>query len=105
MSSNLILMRHGASVWNQQNLFTGWVDVPLSAKGIQECIAGGKKIQNEPIDVIFTSALLRAQMTVALALLDHASGKVPVFQHPGKAWSEIHSEETLKKTIPVYIAQ
>jgi 2,3-bisphosphoglycerate-dependent phosphoglycerate mutase len=104
MSAKLILMRHGESVWNQQNLFTGWVDIPMNQKGIEESIEGGKKIRDEPIDVVFTSALIRAQMTVALALLNHASGKVPVFQHPGEAWSQIHSESTQKQTIPVFMA-
>jgi 2,3-bisphosphoglycerate-dependent phosphoglycerate mutase len=104
MGSKLFLMRHGESVWNRQNLFTGWVDVPLSSHGIQECIEGGKKLRQESIDVIFTSTLVRAQMTVALALLDHPSGKIPVFQHPGDARSQIHSRETQEKTIPVYMA-
>ncbi|MEC7178966.1 MAG: histidine phosphatase family protein, partial [Candidatus Thermoplasmatota archaeon] len=40
----LILMRHGQSMWNAAGLFTGWVDVPLTNEGIDEAIAGGKKI-------------------------------------------------------------
>jgi len=44
--SKLIMMRHGQSEWNRQNLFTGWVDIPLSRQGIEESIAGGKKISN-----------------------------------------------------------
>lgn len=107
MPSKLILMRHGQSIWNKQNLFTGWVDIPLSEEGIQESIEGGKKIRNIPIDVIFTSTLIRAQMTVPLALLHHASGKIPIFQHHGgklEQWSKIFSEETRKTTIPVYVA-
>ena len=108
MQSKLILMRHGRSAWNQQNLFTGWVDIPLDEKGIHESIEGGKKIKDIPIDVIFTSSLIRAHMTLVLALLQHSSGKVPVFLHPGEGklddWGQIYSEESKKKTIPVYRA-
>lgn len=74
-------MRHGQSVWNKKNLFTGWVDVPLTEKGIQEAIDGGKKIKDLPIDVIFTSTLVRSHITLTLSLLHHSSKKVPVFQH------------------------
>lgn len=104
----LILLRHGQSIWNKENLFTGWVDIPMSEQGNQECIEAGKKIADIPIDVIFTSTLIRAQMTVPLALLHHKSGKIPVFLHPGQEkieeWSKIYSEEAQKKLIPVYAA-
>ncbi len=104
----LILMRHGQSAWNKLNLFTGWVDIPLTEKGIEESIAGGKKIRDVPIDVIFTSTLVRAHMTLALVMNHHSSGKVPVFLHPeaGKIekWGHIHSEEALESTIPVHLA-
>lgn len=108
MAVKIILMRHGKSVWNQSNLFTGWVDIPLSEKGIEEAIEGGKKIREMPIDIIFTSTLIRAQMTLVLAMNQHSSGKVPVFLHPheGKLgeWGNIYSQEAKKQTIPVYRA-
>lgn len=104
--AKLILQRHGQSVWNKKNLFTGWVDIPMSEEGIQECIKAGKKIENIPIDVIFTSSLIRAQMTVPLSLLHHKSGKIPVFLHPGQGnldeWGHVYSEEAKKQLIPVY---
>src|SRR3990167_10571025 len=104
----LILLRHGQSIWNKKNLFTGWVDIPLSEEGVQEAIEAGKKIRDQPIDVIYTSTLMRSQMTVPLALFHHSSGKVPIFQHPGEKrleeWSKIYSKETEAGTIPVYIA-
>lgn len=107
--SELILMRHGRSAWNGQNLFTGWVDIPLDQKGIEEATEGGKQIRHKPIDVVFTSTLIRAQMTVVLALLNHSSGKVPVFLHTGEgrkdAWGAIYSEKTKTNTLPVHIAQ
>lgn len=104
----LIMMRHGQSTWNKQNLFTGWVDVPLSEEGIAEAIRGGKSIADLPIDVIFTSTLIRAQMTAMLAMLHHHSGKVPIIQHQEgdkrEQWAKIYSPATLEGTIPVYEA-
>ena len=71
MPAKLILMRHGRSAWNKKNLFTGWVDIPLDEVGISESLRGGEQIRNTPIDVVFTSTLIRAQMTVTLTLLHH----------------------------------
>ena len=106
--AKLILMRHGQSKWNELNLFTGWVDVPLSQKGIQEAIDGGQKIKDIPIDIIFTSTLVRAQQTAMLVALQNLSEKVPVVQHGDgkmKEWSSIHNEESLMNTIPVVYAE
>lgn len=101
----LIMMRHGQSRWNELNLFTGWVDVPLSEKGIEEALAGGEKIKHIPIDIIITTTLVRAQMTAFLAMSRHASGKVPVVLHPGEGnledWGQIYGAEAAKNTIPV----
>jgi len=80
--SLLILMRHGQSVWNAANLFTGWVNVPLSTKGIDEALEGGRQIANLSIDEVHTSTLIRAQMTAMLALSQHKGGKTPVVQTP-----------------------
>lgn len=107
MASQLILMRHGQSVWNKKNLFTGWVDIALSEEGIQESLDGGKKIRETRVDVVFTSTLIRSQMTVALSLLHHSSGKVALFHHDrgtkeGK-WGAMHGDSAAL-TIPVYSA-
>jgi 2,3-bisphosphoglycerate-dependent phosphoglycerate mutase len=103
--SKLILMRHGESCWNKLNVFTGWVDVPLSAKGIQEALEGGQKIKDLPIDVIITSSLVRAQMTAFLAISQHSSGKTPVVVHEEdsklREWGQIYSEITQAQCIPV----
>lgn len=72
----MILVRHGESLWNEKNLFSGCVDVPLTNKGIEEAIEAGKRIRNLPIDIIYTSALIRAQMTAMLALTQHRCYKV-----------------------------
>ena len=106
--AKLIMMRHGESVWNKLNLFTGWVDIPLSEKGVQESIEGGKKIAHVPIDVIFTSSLIRAHMTAMLAMLNHSSGKVPcvMHRHEGKLekWAHVYSDDAKESCIPVYCA-
>ncbi|MBJ7448985.1 MAG: 2,3-bisphosphoglycerate-dependent phosphoglycerate mutase [Parachlamydiales bacterium] len=88
MTNYLILMRHGQSEWNQRNLFTGWVDIPLSQIGVQEALNAGKALAEYPIDMIFTSKLIRAQMTAMLALLNHPSGKVPLVNHEGEGKME-----------------
>ncbi len=62
--SRLILVRHGQSIWNLQNRFTGWVDVSLSRNGMQEAERVGKQLAAERFDVAFTSALIRAQDTL-----------------------------------------
>ncbi len=102
--SKLIMMRHGESEWNKLNQFTGWVDVPLSQKGIEEAINGGKIIKNISIDIIIMSTLIRSQMTAFLAMSQHSSGKVPVVLHENdeklKEWGKIYSEETLVNTLP-----
>lgn len=74
--SALILIRHGESLWNEKNLFTGCVDVPLTPKGVDEAIEAGKRICNIPVDVIYTSSLIRAQMTAMLAMMQHRRKKV-----------------------------
>lgn len=102
--SKLIMMRHGESEWNKLNQFTGWVDVPLSQKGIEEAINGGKIIKDIPIDIIIMTTLIRSQMTAFLAMSEHSSGKTPVVLHENdkklKEWGKIHSEETLANTLP-----
>ncbi|KAK1260104.1 hypothetical protein QJS04_geneDACA013316 [Acorus gramineus] len=104
----LILIRHGESLWNEKNLFTGCVDVPLTKKGVEEAIEAGKRISNIPVDMIYTSSLIRAQMTAMLAMTQHRRKKVPIFMHneseQAKVWSQIYSEETMKQSIPVIAA-
>lgn len=104
----LVLLRHGASLWNDLNLFTGWVDVPLSKKGINEAIQAGVKLEDFTPDVIFTSTLIRAQTTMVLVMAENKSGKVPVVLHPeeGKMgeWSKIYDNKTLETLIPAYEA-
>ncbi|XP_076927852.1 2,3-bisphosphoglycerate-dependent phosphoglycerate mutase 1-like isoform X1 [Bidens hawaiensis] len=104
----LILIRHGESLWNEKNLFTGCVDVPLTKKGVEEAIEAGKRISNIPVDMIYTSALIRAQMTAMLAITQHRRKKVPIVLHnesqQAESWSQIFSQETEKQCIPVVTA-
>lgn len=106
--STLILIRHGESMWNEKNLFTGCVDVALTKKGLEEAIEAGKRIRYLPVDVIFTSTLIRAQMTAMLAMIQHKSKMVPIVVHnendQAKRWSQIYSEDTTMTSVPVTTA-
>jgi 2,3-bisphosphoglycerate-dependent phosphoglycerate mutase len=66
----VILLRHGESAWNAEGLFTGWVDVPLSATGTKEATAAGQLLADAGVrpDVLYTSVLTRAIQTAHLAL-------------------------------------
>jgi 2,3-bisphosphoglycerate-dependent phosphoglycerate mutase len=70
MVGTLVLLRHGESEWNQKNLFTGWVDVDLTAKGEAEASRGGELLAAEGLlpDVVHTSLQRRAIRTAQLAL-------------------------------------
>src|SRR5262245_8725134 len=78
----LVLVRHGQSEWNLQNLFTGWRDVDLSAQGIAEAKQAGRALKARGIkfDVAFTSALKRAQRTLDLVLAEMGETKMPTFR-------------------------
>ncbi len=66
----LVLLRHGESAWNRENRFTGWKDVDLTDKGVEEARAAGRLLMNEgyDFDFTFTSVLKRAIRTLNLAL-------------------------------------
>ena len=70
MSASLVLVRHGQSEWNEKNLFTGWKDPGLTAKGVEEAKSAGIQLRTEgfQFDVMFTSDLLRAQKTGEIIL-------------------------------------
>nr|WP_329957534.1 phosphoglyceromutase [Nocardioides anomalus] len=70
VAHTLVLLRHGESVWNAENLFTGWVDVPLSEKGRAEAEHGGRLLAESGLlpDVVHTSLLRRAITTASIAL-------------------------------------
>ncbi len=68
--STLTLIRHGESLWNLENRFTGWVDVDLSPKGLEEAKAAGQKLKGRHFDALFTSVLTRAKRTAEIALAE-----------------------------------
>ncbi len=66
----LVLVRHGESVWNKENRFTGWTDVDLSEKGLEEAKRGGQRLKAEgySFDIAYTSMLRRAIRTLWITL-------------------------------------
>ena len=66
----LVLLRHGESTWNRENRFTGWVDVPLSEKGVAEAKEAGRLLKAEGLtfDVVHTSVLKRAIKTMWIVM-------------------------------------
>lgn len=78
----LVLLRHGESVWNKENRFTGWTDVDLSEKGIEEAQNAGKLFKKEGyvFDVAFTSVLKRAIRTLWIAMDEMDLMWIPVYR-------------------------
>jgi 2,3-bisphosphoglycerate-dependent phosphoglycerate mutase len=75
---NLVLLRHGESQWNLENRFTGWVDVPLSPKGVEEARDAGKKLKSFTFDKAYTSVLKRANDTLTIVLEIIGQQNIPV---------------------------
>ncbi len=75
----LALVRHGQSLWNLENRFTGWVDVPLTELGEEEARQAGERLKDVSFDVAYTSALRRAQDTLTL-IMETAGIDVPVIR-------------------------
>lgn len=88
--SFLVLVRHGESQWNLENRFTGWVDVPLSEKGVEEAKKAGERLKKEGIhfDKAYTSDLQRAQNTLKLILEKLGQENLPT--EKDKALNERH---------------
>jgi 2,3-bisphosphoglycerate-dependent phosphoglycerate mutase len=78
MTSKLVIVRHGQSQWNLENRFTGWIDIDLSPKGIEEAHSAGKKLTGYKFDMAFTSALTRAQRTLDIILDEIGQKGIPV---------------------------
>ena len=101
--ARLVLLRHGESQWNLENRFTGWVDVPLSPRGIQEAKDAGETLRSFKFDRAFTSVLARANETLRLVLETIGQTGIPIERD--KALNErmygelqgLNKEETAKK--------
>ena len=77
----LILIRHGQSVWNAENRFTGWTDVELSERGVAEAERAGDLLSEIRFGVVHTSGLIRAQKTAEIIMSrNNVSGKIPVMK-------------------------
>jgi len=80
----LVLLRHGESAWNKENRFTGWTDVDLSEKGVEEARKAGETLKKEgyAFDIAFTSVLVRATRTLDIVLQEMGLTSIPVI----KSW-------------------
>jgi 2,3-bisphosphoglycerate-dependent phosphoglycerate mutase len=83
VTHRLVLLRHGQSTWNLENLFTGWFDAPLTAAGEEEARAGGRLLREQAVlpDVLHTSLQTRAIRTAELALAELDRSWIPVRRH------------------------
>jgi 2,3-bisphosphoglycerate-dependent phosphoglycerate mutase len=101
--AQLVIFRHGQSLWNLENKFTGWVDVELSPKGLDEAAKAGEKLKGFNFDYAYASNLKRAQETLTISL--GAAGHPPIKPIYDKALNErmygdlqgLNKEETAKK--------
>jgi 2,3-bisphosphoglycerate-dependent phosphoglycerate mutase len=84
----LVLVRHGQSEWNLKNLFTGWRDVDITDKGVEEAKLAGRKLKAQGLsfDIAFTSSLKRAQRTLDLILGEMGQSDIPI--HRDQALNE-----------------
>lgn len=100
---HLVLLRHGQSQWNLENRFTGWIDVPLSAKGREEAMAAARELSGYRLDRAFTSRLVRATDTLRIVLAAIGQGQIPIEEN--QALNErmygdlqgLNKEETVKQ--------
>ena len=103
--SRLILVRHGQSQWNLENRFTGWVDVPLSKKGIDEANSAGETLKDVKFDTIYVSHMLRAIQTLHYILINSNDLRTPIIFHEDKRirdW-EHHTGDS-NSEIPIFMS-
>ena len=76
--AKLFLVRHGQSQWNLENRFTGWQDIDITELGQQEARQAGVALAHEPIDIAYTSTLIRAQHTLKIILDEMGNPPIPI---------------------------
>lgn len=76
--AKLFLVRHGQSLWNLENRFTGWQDIDITETGIEEAKKAGIALKGQKINIAFTSALIRAQHTLTIILDEMGEKKIPI---------------------------
>lgn len=79
--AKLIIVRHGESMWNSENRFTGWIDVPLSKKGVEEARNAGKLLKDYKFDKIYISHLIRSIHTFQLIIENSNDNRTPIIYH------------------------
>ncbi len=102
MSGTLILVRHGKSLWNKENRFTGWIDVPLAPEGWTEAEKAGELLKNFTFDAAYTSHLQRAIITLHVILRKNESGKTPIFL-PAEGTVPRQQYELKPEEFPVFV--
>ena len=103
----LTLVRHGESIWNLQNRFTGWVDVSLSRHGMEEAQRAGADLADERFDIAFTSALLRAQDTLYEILKQnrHCNQYVRVHEKSSEWYEHFTPAEGDEAELRIYLSE
>lgn len=104
----LVLIRHGQSIWNLQNRFTGWIDVSLSQKGIKEAKEAGLKLKDYQFDIAFTSTLMRAQQTIfeILNANKHNNEYIRIHKEEKINWYEhFTANENDKKNLKIHVSE
>ncbi|MNK24368.1 2,3-bisphosphoglycerate-dependent phosphoglycerate mutase [compost metagenome] len=76
--AKLFLVRHGQSQWNLENRFTGWQDIDITELGQQEARQAGVALAHEPVDIAYTSTLIRAQHTLKIILDEMGNPPIPI---------------------------
>jgi 2,3-bisphosphoglycerate-dependent phosphoglycerate mutase len=99
--AELILVRHGQSIWNQSNQFTGWIDVPLTQKGRDEAKHAGELLKEKPIDIAYTSTLIRAHQTLFTILEENRCHSGYYVVHEEEWYGHLGNEAAMKGLIPV----
>jgi len=86
-------MRHGESVWNAQNRFTGFANIPLSPRGLLQAQQAGPILKQYQPSMVFTSALLRAQQTITTALTEIGHAPVLFEDRPSDQIHDYHAQD------------
>lgn len=76
--AKLFLVRHGQSLWNLENRFTGWQDIDITETGIEEAKKAGLALKGKKIDIAFTSVLIRAKHTLSIILEEMNRPDIPI---------------------------
>lgn len=107
--AKLILTRHGQSLWNAENKFTGWVDVPLSEQGRAEATIASCKLRDYRVRICFTSMLFRAIETAVIILTevdDICDSRIPIIKHDIEdedwhGWDKYNGDS--EQELPIYV--